>query len=465
LFVPPVRLLNLAPEIFVNMVSPTLLSMAASLAYGIVFSQTKSFACSLMSAGYLSFLSNAEWLKQWFNGTFFKSFSWWSSSRAIPNAITEFPFFSFLLGDFHPHYTSIPWSLAALWLIFFAKNWLCIPLVALVIGAHYPTNAWAVPVLSLLCIISFWREPRKLMVIGVLSITMFLPYWLSYERPTAGLFWVQREYRSELLDILLHWVPFLIPLGLILFKKVMTKKLIAQKFDFAFVLVVVSSGLIGFCELFYIDPTYGPPFVRINTVFKFYVLAWIMCGVAVPILVYRWKIHSVASLIVVFLGLVYPVKALHSRLSEPQVGTPTLSGLAYWAKTFPFEKDAALWIKANTKPHDIIFEAMGKPYLDYARYSVFTGRPSIVGWVNHEQIWKKHGYNSASSRQIAYESLIKEPTMKGLSDFVKVYQVRWIVMGSLENRDYPLKLKQLIRHYPLLFRNATTQIYLVPKLG
>ena len=32
---------------------------------------------------------------------------WWRVSRAVPNAITEFPAFSFLLGDMHPHVMSI----------------------------------------------------------------------------------------------------------------------------------------------------------------------------------------------------------------------------------------------------------------------------------------------------------------------------------------------------------------------
>ncbi len=33
---------------------------------------------------------------------------WWRGSRIIPGTITEFPFFSFLLGDLHPHVMSIP---------------------------------------------------------------------------------------------------------------------------------------------------------------------------------------------------------------------------------------------------------------------------------------------------------------------------------------------------------------------
>ena len=36
---------------------------------------------------------------------------WWRASRVIPGAITEFPAFSFLLGDMHPHVMSLPFLL------------------------------------------------------------------------------------------------------------------------------------------------------------------------------------------------------------------------------------------------------------------------------------------------------------------------------------------------------------------
>lgn len=39
---------------------------------------------------------------------------WWRGSRIIPDTITEFPFFSFLLGDMHPHVMSIPLVLLTL---------------------------------------------------------------------------------------------------------------------------------------------------------------------------------------------------------------------------------------------------------------------------------------------------------------------------------------------------------------
>ena len=84
---------------------------------------------------------------------------WWRSSRVIPNippdGITEFPYFSFLLGDLHPHYMAIPFVLLIVALA--ASRWLdgragrtcracCSAGVAL--ATLIPASTWDVP--------SFW---------------------------------------------------------------------------------------------------------------------------------------------------------------------------------------------------------------------------------------------------------------------------------------------------------------------
>ena len=44
-----------------------------------------------------------------------QDWSWFNAARVIPNiepdGITEFPYFSFILGDLHPHYSAIPFGL------------------------------------------------------------------------------------------------------------------------------------------------------------------------------------------------------------------------------------------------------------------------------------------------------------------------------------------------------------------
>jgi uncharacterized membrane protein len=45
------------------------------------------------------------------------SFSYWTSSRVIPDTINEFPFFSFLQGDVHAHMISITFQLLVIILL------------------------------------------------------------------------------------------------------------------------------------------------------------------------------------------------------------------------------------------------------------------------------------------------------------------------------------------------------------
>lgn len=83
---------------------------------------------------------------------------WWRVSRAIPNAITEFPAFSFLLGDMHPHVMSIGFVLVAMGIalqIYLRPGllqrdmlWRHFPLIlvtALTVGGMGAINLWDLP--------------------------------------------------------------------------------------------------------------------------------------------------------------------------------------------------------------------------------------------------------------------------------------------------------------------------------
>ena len=108
-----------------------------------------------------------------------KDFNWWWPSRAVwddyrdpenPGAqptrrytITEFPFFSFWLGDMHPHVMALPFCLLALALAIqtaarpaappFAmgrRGWLELALTGIVLGSLYAINSWDFPTYLLL---------------------------------------------------------------------------------------------------------------------------------------------------------------------------------------------------------------------------------------------------------------------------------------------------------------------------
>lgn len=81
---------------------------------------------------------------------------WWRASRVIPNiqpdGITEFPFFSFLLGDLHPHYSALPLNLLVVTLALAAwrrsselGRGLETCVASIVLGVLVAANTWDVP--------------------------------------------------------------------------------------------------------------------------------------------------------------------------------------------------------------------------------------------------------------------------------------------------------------------------------
>ncbi len=103
------------------------------------------------------------------------NFNWWNPSRALWDSgrepgdptryytITEFPFFSFWLGDMHPHVMSLPFGLLALALALATlarpaapaftssrRGWLELALTGVVLGSLYLINSWDLPTYVLL---------------------------------------------------------------------------------------------------------------------------------------------------------------------------------------------------------------------------------------------------------------------------------------------------------------------------
>ncbi|MGD2077462.1 MAG: DUF2298 domain-containing protein, partial [Chloroflexota bacterium] len=159
-------------------------------------------------------LSGQEDLLRGDNGVWY-----FDASRAILNGqdsapITEFPFFTFLYADLHPHLMNMPLVLAALaWIVAVVRRptvisrpfrrqgllamvatWL---VAGLAFGALYPTNSWDYPVLMALALaaiayaifvdrpdtwgMTIWRVFSRAGLLIVLSFALYAPfhYWFG----------------------------------------------------------------------------------------------------------------------------------------------------------------------------------------------------------------------------------------------------------------------------------------------
>ena len=499
LFAPFVKIAAIPASIAVNLLCATVIAMLGAGSFAFVFNWTRSAMGGLVAALFAAVLGNAEWILQAFQGRLFAGFSWWNSSRAIPFAITEFPFFSFLLGDLHPHYNALPWFALAMWMVFRMRDRALLPWVALAIGIQYPLNAWQFPVVVLTTVWVYRRAWFSLAALGALSYVFFIPFWLTYARPVSGIYGVEAAQRTQSFQLILHWAPFMLlslcawwtdperkrpkawhwaMVGALCAGAFLDRAAIAviglwfgllwaspmekdERFAWSFFVAILM-----FCEFFSLDPTYGYDYFRMNTVFKFYILAWWIFAVfsAIRLSSLGWTRPRVACLLVAVLaGSVYPILGTRARLGpRPDAGHLTLDGAAYWNAVFPGERQALDWILHNTSPTDAILEAVGPAYQEYGRYSVFSGRPNLTGWLSHEQVWRRNGFPLSAQRAADLDRLKSNPTSHDLNAFLKRYAIRWIVIGKLERQAFGPALIRFLAAYPLAFEGSGVTIHAVP---
>lgn len=140
---------------------------------------------------------------------------WWRGTRIIPGTITEFPFFSFLLGDLHPHVMSLPLVVlslavtAALWRGRGVLDWrrhrrepFFAIILALVVGGLAFQNAWDVITFTALLGLAAWaRNLRRLPLpaataatagylgpVVAVALIAYAPWWLTFGSQADGLY-------------------------------------------------------------------------------------------------------------------------------------------------------------------------------------------------------------------------------------------------------------------------------------
>jgi YYY domain-containing protein len=135
----------------------------------------------------------------------------WNATRVIidqlpggpwPN-ITEFPSFSFLLGDMHPHVMALPLVATACALLVLLAHedaasrcrWVA---VAWLLGSLYPWNSWDLPTMLMAYSLTTsvlhrgrgrtWVETGlfRLGLLTVGAVLFYLPFWITFRPPVAG---------------------------------------------------------------------------------------------------------------------------------------------------------------------------------------------------------------------------------------------------------------------------------------
>ena len=505
------------------------------------------------------------------------------TGRDLDYTINEFPAFSFLLGDLHPHVLALPFTLLAILVAF--SWWLHPPtprwsawrrdraevgrllVGAGLIGALYSLNSWDFPTYFALAAVAMAgamirRTPTmrgagaalgSVAITAVVAVVLFFPFYADFEPPASGLGLV--PIRSRLDQFVVFWGLLLVPslaflatvfpwrvLGLkrsafpsakqaagpatatgwgrasgaiwvaafVLTAALATVRgsgVLAVSFllglaaawaiwaqrerpavMFGLLLLGLAVALIGACEVVYVQDFYGAALRRMNTVFKLYYQAWTLLALVGAFGAYvvgssLWRAvrtrrpvaptlaagAAAVGIALLGVGLVYPAVTAAQR-TDGFRKTPTLDGFAFLKQHQPEDYQAAQWLIANVPGRPVVLEAVGGPYSHYARIATQTGLPTVLGWPQHERLWRGEAAGSAiAERERDIDTIYRASNLDEVQHLLDRYNVEYIVYGYLEAskyRDYGAAARaKFDTGLETVFRAGNTAVYKVETGG
>ena len=227
------------------------------------------------------------------------------------------------------------------------------------------------------------------------------------------------------------------------------------------VLIGAAFGLMLVVELVHVDDFFGPPYVRMNTVFKVHYQpghCWPWprgrrssspgAGLRTPAaLGGRWYAAGYASVLAVLLvlALSYSAVALRDKAADSEV-SGTLDGLAQAERLRADDLAAARWLAQNAGDAAVVLEAPGTPYSEMSRIATWSGVPTVIGWTQHEQLWRG-SIPEIGERADAVDRIYSTSDAAEALRLMRRYDVTHVVFGRIERARYDETAASRLRAY------------------
>lgn len=485
----PFRLASVPPAYAYNLVVALVAALAGAAAFGAVRLRGGGRAAAVAAALVLVFAGTLDGARQLLAGTSLASVDVWPSSRRVVDTITEWPLFTLWLGDLHPHAVALPLllSFAAVAGRFVRAS--AVVLDAVLLAVLFSANPWDLPAALLLLgagtLASRELKPAVLRAIGTVAaaVPFLLPALLSPRPEFQGLRGVTA--RTTSVEAFLHLGALLLVPALALGVALVRSRedaegsfLVATLFPAlgvflaiatrrpvlglgaAFLLAVLrllpslegarragfllagaAVALLVLPELVAVRDPYGEPLHRMNTVFKCYSAAAAILAPALALLAPvalaarrgRWCVRGALAVVAVG-ALVHPAGLFVQRWTPSQ---RTLDGLAWLGREAPGDRAAADWLLRNAPPEAILVEAVGGAYSDHGRIGAASGRPIVLGWTNHQGLWRGGAAQAEiDARKQDVETIYRSDDPAAVRAALARRSVRYVVVGSIERKEH-----------------------------
>ncbi|MBI2886385.1 MAG: glycosyltransferase family 39 protein [Chloroflexi bacterium] len=210
---------------------------------------------------------------------------------------------------------------------------------------------------------------------------------------------------------------------------------------------------------------------RMNTVFKFYLQAWVLYGVAAAYALWWvlarpatargpgtlprfWsvgrpdRLWALAVATLFLASLVYPLAATPVRVADRFLALPpTLDGMAYMSQAeyrdegrlvpLQWDYEAIQWLREKVPGSPVVLEAVTPIYRWGSRVSIYTGLPTVLGWDWH-QSQQRWGYREEIEvRKQDVAAIYSTPSEARALELLRQYGVRYVYVGPVERLYYP----------------------------
>ncbi|MBI3743503.1 MAG: hypothetical protein HY261_04370, partial [Chloroflexi bacterium] len=228
---------------------------------------------------------------------------------------------------------------------------------------------------------------------------------------------------------------------------------------FVLLLIAVAFAIGIFVDLF----VFSNDIDRQNTVFKFYLQAWVLMGLVSAFALWRMRFGADitpfaarwawrgAVISLAFAVLIYPALATPARLRDrfgTSIGVTTDASKFMEAADYQnphvkdplilaWDLDAIHWMEENIQGSPVIVEGISDLYTWANRVSIYTGLPDVIGWDFHQKQQRQQYQWAIERRRNDVNFFYQTGDPRSAADFLREYNVRYVYVGQLERGLYP----------------------------
>lgn len=173
------------------------------------------------------------------------------------------------------------------------------------------------------------------------------------------------------------------------------------------------------------------------------------------------------SAVVLGAALVYTVTATMDRTGG-FTHEQHLDGLAFVRAGRPGEYEAVRWLNRNVSGTPVLLEAVDGHYSEGGRISSRSGLPTVLGWPEHETLWRGSDAPHAG-REDAVRIIYQTQDIAEAQRLLDQFDVRYVYIGWLERTKYdasginPQAFDKFAGFLEPVFQNDEVTIYRVPE--